>query len=271
MPRLETDGAEIAYEVRGDGPPLVLIHGSWADHETWNLISGSLAGSFRVITYSRRGHSLSTRPRGPMTRTDHVRDLVAVIERLAGGPAHLVGNSFGALVSLALISERPDLVLRLAAHEPPQRAPVGDTSSAPIHAAMRTIDEIIEIVRAGDAATATRRFMDEVVLGPGSWELISERDRQRFIGNAPEFVEDLGATAWSDLDLDAVGRFSGPFVITQGRSSPAWLRAAADLLIERLPNAGTVTLPGGHVPHFSHPQAYLDFLGRFLGADEAGG
>jgi pimeloyl-ACP methyl ester carboxylesterase len=61
------------YERAGErGAPLVLVHGSWGDHHNWESVVPSLAQSFRVLTYDRRGHSQSERPPGQGSIAGHV-------------------------------------------------------------------------------------------------------------------------------------------------------------------------------------------------------
>lgn len=64
-------GVELFYDVRGAGEPLVLVHGSWGDHHSWDPVVAPLSASFEVVVYDRRGHSQSERPagRGACTRT----------------------------------------------------------------------------------------------------------------------------------------------------------------------------------------------------------
>ena len=65
MPNARINGVDLYYELTGEaGSPLVLVHGSWGDHHTWNAVSPSLGRSFRVLTYDRRGHSQSERQPG---------------------------------------------------------------------------------------------------------------------------------------------------------------------------------------------------------------
>jgi pimeloyl-ACP methyl ester carboxylesterase len=59
VPEQRVNGAKLFYELNGSGDPLVLVHGSWVDHKDWQLVVPHLARSFRVLTYDRRGHSLS--------------------------------------------------------------------------------------------------------------------------------------------------------------------------------------------------------------------
>lgn len=57
------NGVQLYWELAGNsGEPLVLVHGSWVDHHNWDMVVPLLSQSFRVITYDRRGHSLSERP-----------------------------------------------------------------------------------------------------------------------------------------------------------------------------------------------------------------
>jgi pimeloyl-ACP methyl ester carboxylesterase len=110
---------EVYFESSGDaGPPVVLVHGS-GDLRDWAAVVRLLARSCRVSTYDRRGHGPIERllPRG--TLQDDVRDLTAVIEHLGIAPAHVVGMSFGAVIVLNLLIERPDLFSSATIHEPP--------------------------------------------------------------------------------------------------------------------------------------------------------
>jgi pimeloyl-ACP methyl ester carboxylesterase len=114
------NGVDLYLETRGGGgPSIVLVHGSWGDHHNWGGVVPLLARSCRVTTYDRRGHSQSERLATQGSIRDDVRDLAALIEGIGIAPAHVVGNSFGAIVTLNLIIERPDLVASAVIHEPP--------------------------------------------------------------------------------------------------------------------------------------------------------
>lgn len=96
MPTTVINSVELYWELNGQtGDPLVLVHGSWSDHHGWDLIVPTLARSFRVLTYDRRGHSQSARPAGQGSIGEDVDDLCALIEYLGLAPTHILGNSFG--------------------------------------------------------------------------------------------------------------------------------------------------------------------------------
>ena len=119
MPTALFNGVKLYYEESGSGQPLVLVHGSWTDLRSWDLVVPSLAERFRVVTYDRRGHSRSERPAGQGSVHEDVADLAAVIESLGLAPAHVIGNSFGGSIVLRLAAERPELFRSLSVHEPP--------------------------------------------------------------------------------------------------------------------------------------------------------
>jgi pimeloyl-ACP methyl ester carboxylesterase len=243
-------GAELHVAApEGDGEPLVLIHGAWTDHATWNLVVPHLE-AFRVIRYDRRGHSRSTRGDRPATRRRHEDDLAALIEALDAGPVHLAGGSYGALMALSLAGRRPDLVRSVVAHEPPAFA------LHPVREAIALFAGVCDEIAAGDAETAARRFFEEAILGPGGWALVPEPVQRAAIANAPTFADMLEDPAWDALDVAAVAAFPGRRLITYGDAGPAWLPDVARTVAKRTGSAGRRIAGAGHTPHHTHPAEF---------------
>ncbi|MEV6576819.1 alpha/beta hydrolase [Streptomyces sp. NPDC051582] len=272
--RARVNGLDLYYEIVGEGDPLVLVHGSWVDHETWRRVVPRLAGSFRVLVYDRRGHSRSERPPGQGSRRQDEDDLASLIEIL-GAPAHVVGNSFGASAALGLAARRPELLRSLTAHEPPLMGVVGeggeggdgDRELRPVLQAMEAaLDGVLTALRAGEDRAGAQRFVDDVVIGPGGWERLPERARQVFTANAPTFLDEHGDPDWARLDLARLAGFPGPALLTFGSESPPWFPVIVGKLASALDGrARTRTLVGdGHVPHLTHPERYADALAAFI-------
>jgi pimeloyl-ACP methyl ester carboxylesterase len=80
MPQLEVNGAELYYEVRGGGPPVLLIMGFTGDAGHFETLAGALASEFTVISYDRRGNGRSPRPPGwAATRPEEQADDAAAL------------------------------------------------------------------------------------------------------------------------------------------------------------------------------------------------
>ena len=101
------DGTRLAARCSGRGSPMVLVHGALGDLDTFALIEGLLAERHAVWVYSRRGRGGSGD--GPDYSFEReVEDVLAVVDA-AGGDAHLVGHSFGALCCLVAATRSPSL------------------------------------------------------------------------------------------------------------------------------------------------------------------
>jgi pimeloyl-ACP methyl ester carboxylesterase len=101
------------YDQRGDGDPLVLMHGGLVDARAFAHNIDALAEHFRVFTPERRGHGHTPDVEGPITYDLMTADTLAFLEAVVRGPAHLVGHSDGAVIGLLIALRRPELVRRL--------------------------------------------------------------------------------------------------------------------------------------------------------------
>jgi pimeloyl-ACP methyl ester carboxylesterase len=269
VPEQRVNGVKLFYELTGSGDPLVLVHGSWVDHNHWQFVVPDLTRSFRVLTYDRRGHSLSERPLGQGSRREDEEDLAALMEALDLAPAHVAANSFGASIALGLAARRPDLFRSLIVHEPPLMGIVADDAELrPLMMEFqRRLESGAEQLRAGDIEGGTRRFVEEVALGPGMWEQLPEEIRQTFVNNAPTYLDELQVPKWADLDVGARSGFSSPALLTEGDQSPPWFPKIMSKLAGAIDEVERLTFTGaGHVPHQTHPDDYVRAVGEFIRA-----
>jgi pimeloyl-ACP methyl ester carboxylesterase len=105
---------DLHVERWGEGPPVLLVHGSIGDGPaTWSE-QRPLAERWTLIVPDRPGYGQS----GPIEREDFEVDAVHVSELLGDG-AHLVGHSYGGVISLLAAASRPEAVRSLVVIEPP--------------------------------------------------------------------------------------------------------------------------------------------------------
>lgn len=266
LPRNLIDGVELYWELTGQsGPVLVLVHGAWADHGTWDALVPYLEDSFRVLTYDRRGHSQSERPSRQGSIRDDESDLASLIAHLDLPPGHLIGNSYGGMVALRLAADQPELVRSVIAHEPPFLE-LNDAIIANEHVAAmaQAQTDAVELMQAGRLESGTRAFM-EAALRPGIWADFSQSSREFLVSNAPSFIDDINDPEPWTVDLEKLAGFPKPILLTQGELSPHFYAAILSQLLQALPRVQKRTVPGAeHVPHISHPREYAEIIRAFI-------
>lgn len=113
MPYCPANGIQLYYEVHGDGPPVVFVHGAGGNHASWFRQTLAFAGSRRVIVYDQRGfgNSVDTEQRG---RSAMVDDLVALLDHLRIDRTVLVAQSLGGGTCAGFTVRNPGRVAGLA-------------------------------------------------------------------------------------------------------------------------------------------------------------
>jgi len=111
MADIDVNGFSLHYEDRGQGDPLLLLHGGTGIGAHWHLVftAGDPEG-FRVIVPDLRGHGRSTNPAKTFTFRQSARDMLALLDRLAVPRVKAIGLSAGAKTLLHMATERPDRV-----------------------------------------------------------------------------------------------------------------------------------------------------------------
>ncbi len=262
------NGVELYYEVTGSGDWLVLTHGSWTDGTSWDDAVARLSDRYRTVVWDRRGHSRSGDAGGAGSRAQDAADLAALIEEVRDGPVHAVGSSYGAIVTLTLLTIRPDLVLTAAGHEPPLFGLLRGTPDSALRAALTSHDAEIavveDLIRAGAHRAAAEHFIENVAFGPGVWEQLPEDLRSVFEANAPTFLDELCDPTALSIERAALMRSTSPVMLTHGTTSPRLFPAVITELQTLLTEAQVEVIEGaGHIPHATHTDLWASVLTRF--------
>jgi pimeloyl-ACP methyl ester carboxylesterase len=107
---ITVDGVRLHYSERGNGPPVVLIHGNAVTGDDWNTsgVAALLARDHRVIIFDRPGFGYSDRPRGHLWTPTQQADLLhKALAQLGVEQPIIVGHSWGTLVALAFAARHP--------------------------------------------------------------------------------------------------------------------------------------------------------------------
>jgi pimeloyl-ACP methyl ester carboxylesterase len=255
------DGTSLAVRRAGRGAPVVLVHGSAGGLDSWDPVLPLLADEFEAWVYARRGYPSSGPCRQEKTFADDVTDLEAVLGAV-GGPAHVVGASYGATVALHAARSGLSGVRSVAVFEPPLFAAGAELKEV--------LDRYRALLAAGDLAAATRLFAGQVARVPA--EILDalaraggEPDAGRATAEALGCLHDLEAMASDELDLGRWTRIGIPVLLMQGSDTWAPMPASMDALADALPGAGRAVLTGqAHFATHTAPALFAETLRTFL-------
>lgn len=163
---IETDGARLHAERRGDGSPLLLIPGGTGISANFSAVADALAWDYTVLAYDRRGHGRSRLlpgVSGTLSLAQQSADARAVIEHSGYRSTAMLGSSAGAVIGLDLAARFPGTVRILIAHEPPL------IGLLPEAARLRAgLDEVQRILKRDGPHAAVIRLMRLRGIWPGS-------------------------------------------------------------------------------------------------------
>ncbi|WP_396611115.1 alpha/beta fold hydrolase [Haloferax sp. S1W] len=252
------DGTPIAYERGGSGPPLVLVHGTTADHTRWDPLRSAFEEHFTVYAIDRRG-------RGESGDTDEYaperefEDVAAVVDSIDES-AVLLGHSFGGLCSLEA-ALRTDNLRKLVLYEAP--VPVSDRDPD----TEDVLDEMEALMDDGENEQALVRFFRGVV-DSSSTELDAYRsapDWQARVDAVHTVLREERARKEYEFDAERFAGLTTPTLLLSGSESHPFLKDSTDVLNDTLPNSWIVTLDGhGHAAMNTAPELFIDEVLAFV-------
>ncbi|QFG21933.1 alpha/beta fold hydrolase [Actinomadura sp. WMMB 499] len=250
---ISTDGTRIAFDLLGDGPPVILVAGMFCDRRATGDLAEALAAHFTVVNYDRRGRGESgdTLPYAPEREVEDIAALIAA----AGGTASVYGHSSGACLALNAAAELP--VDRLVLNDPPYGADDAESRAAAREMAGKVVAAIAEDRR----ADAIKMFMtasgmpDEMAAG------ISADPSMQAI--APTMPYDYAVVGHDGtIPKEKARAISMPTLILAGGTSAPFFRDAAVRLGEIIPGARVQVLEG--VGHDASAEAVAEPVTAFL-------
>ena len=248
-------GTRISYSVEGHGPPLVLVHGSFSDHETnWTFVAPLLQQQFSVYAIARRGRG-ATDATDHHTLEDEARD-VSDLVRSIGAPVYLLGHSHGAHCALLAASQNPGRVRKLVLYEPiwPQSIKPDALAALETLAAAGAWDQF-----------AFAFFANTLHVPIGELDAVRASELWRpIVADAPASLGDLRAISGYRFDPDRFTALDIPVMLQIGSESPRDLYVT-DALAAVLPNARIATLAGqAHEGMTTAPEQYQQATSAFL-------
>lgn len=261
--RFATDGGDIAWDRLGEGPPVVLVHGTPWSSWTWRRVAPRLAERFAVYVFDLLGFGASDQRRGQdVSLAAHGMRLAALLERWGLERPALVAHDIGGATALRahLLHHRD--VAALALVDVVALAPWG----SPFFRLVRDHEDVFERLPAPIHEGVLRAYVGTAQPRPLDRE-VESRLIAPWLGSAgqPAFYRQIAATEQEHTDEiePLLERIDAPTLVIWGEADP-WLPAARGAeLADRIPGARLALLPGaGHLVQEDAP----DELARLLGA-----
>jgi pimeloyl-ACP methyl ester carboxylesterase len=266
--KITAGGVSIGVRERGEGEPVVLVHGTGLSSRYWSPLAAAFAERFKTVTVDLLGYGDTDRwAGGDAFHFAADRDVVVAVLEDQGRPSHLVAHSYGGLLSLQAALARPDLVRSLSLYEPVAfgvlHSAKHDAGLADLAAANR--DGIMaDLERGGDEAWL-RRFVD-YWNGPGAFDRMTDLARKALLDTGRKAFLEVRSNLFDRTTHDDYAKIAAPALLLHGSESPIAARATVEILARSLPRASLRVVEGaGHLGPFTHGDdvgpAILSFLG----------
>jgi pimeloyl-ACP methyl ester carboxylesterase len=261
---LRVNDADLYYEVRGDGPLVVLVAAPM-DARSFGPLADLLAADHTVLTTDPRGINRSRVDDRDQDSTPELRagDLSRLIAHLDAGPAAVLGSSGGAVSVLALAQAHPERVHTVIAHEPPLDELLDDREQL-----REQTDDIIATYLAGDVIGASRKFLTVANI-----DLPEEVFQQMFAGErSPQQIADddyqyahmlRPTTRWVP-DVAALRRVPTRIVVGIGEESGGQLCERTSTALAAALGIEPTRFPGDHIGFVEDPERFAARLRTLL-------
>lgn len=256
--------AQIDLTVRGDGPTLLFVSGSFSTGAAWRSLLAELPFAARTATLSLCGYgqTAETRSLGNDGIAHEVAVVRSALERLAT-PVTLVGHSFGGTVALAAALQAPEQVSGLVLFEANPMDVLrlaGEKRLLEEGRALAAAFEVAVSKNVPDAPALVIDYWD----GPGSFARLPGpvRDycREKASTNVLDWRSDFGFPA------DRLASIRCPVMLGRGARANAAMVAMTEATARMLPAARTIVVDGaGHFPIATHPADCARLVADFVG------
>jgi len=254
MGLVKINGIQLFVEVKGDGFPVILIHGVGGDHQAHlrNVI-GPLSKNFKTIAFDCRGHGQSDKPLA-YNIEDHANDVLGIMDHFRLEKAHLLGVSMGSYIAQLVAITAPERIDKLVLTVPKSN---GLTSSI-----QRLFKENEQQIKGLDMHETILKLLKYMVYDP---ELMKNHleifettlSHEQFAAankaiGAFDFRNQLSKITAKTLVIS--GKYDGLNPPADGKEVASLIKDATFVEMEY----------SGHAPMFEEPQTYINIVEHFL-------
>ncbi|QPC86900.1 3-oxoadipate enol-lactonase [Mesorhizobium sp. NBSH29] len=254
------NGVALHYQTSGAHalPALVFVNSLGTDFRIWDAVADHFRDRYRILTYDKRGHGLSQETPAPGAMTDHVDDLVALLDHCGIDRAVVVGLSIGGMIAQGLAALHPERVSALVLCDTAPKIGTDESWNTRIEAVRRDgIGSLAEMILNGWFTAAFRR--PDNALFDGCRAMLTRQPVEGYVASC---------AAVRDCDLtEATRALKLPVLCLVGADDastpPDLVRAMAEMItgaqFHIIENAG-------HIPCVEQPEQAARLIARFLDA-----
>ena len=247
MPRVEVDGQPVSYARVGEGPALLLVHGSGGDHTVWGHQLQGLKTHFTVAALDLNGHGKSAHRDGDAL-TEYAADVQAVMDQLER-PTVVIGHSLGGAVAQTLALQRPSSLRGIGL--------IATGGKLRVHPdLLATIDRDLD-----EAADVLAQWL----FSESASDDLREKARTQMKANGQaELARDFRACDAFNL-LDRLHQIDAPALVIVGEQDRMTPMKYSEHLREAIPNAYLRVIEGaGHMVMLERPDVLNDAITDFM-------
>lgn len=263
MPQFTDGSPRLAYDIDGDGPPVVFLHGIGGNRKNWSRQADALSGEFTTIAWDARGYGDSADYDGALDFSDFGDDVRRLLDHLGIERAHLVGLSMGARILMDFAPRYLDRVATLTlcdcfygfknALTPEKQKEYIDLRERPLREGKTFADlapRLIESLVSPSAPASVRQELHESILGL----------------RVDSYLKTLRASTTFD-QADNLHVLNMPIQLIFGREDQLTPPSIGEEMVQLLPAAELAILDGaGHLSNLEAPHGFNRALQNFLTA-----
>ncbi|HMQ59316.1 MAG TPA: alpha/beta hydrolase [Flavilitoribacter sp.] len=262
MKTIEQNGLRLAYDEKGAGPALVLVHGTGFTSRAWFRVTDGLAGQFRVITYDRRGYG-GSRGAAAGTKTynqTQASDLLLLLEKLDLREVTLLGWSAGALHCYHAVLQDPSRIRQLVCYEPPLHAAKNIDGHLFRHFMKMNLQKAF-----GNRKGAVSTFVRMVTLLQGGGSSLDRfrADCEKVL--SPDYkltLDEIAAGTGEELKPEMLKHIKVPVTFLSGDRSVGFFQKATRRQLDIFGGQDHILAGCGHFAHLENPDQFVDTLAK---------
>lgn len=273
METLELQGAKLRYHKVGNGPVIIFIPGANGTGDIFMPLAQQLKDKFTVVAVDRRGYGQSelTEPLpeeaiNPDSRyrvKRDAQDIAELAKSLSDEPVYVLGSSSGSIVAMHVLKEHPEVVKKIAFHEPPINTFLPDAKYWQDKNA-----EIIDIAINEGMPQAMKLFGETLQISKLDQQYMSkpaetENDadsKKRFDEMLGWFKYEIRQYTESDISIDGFKKHKDIITLLNGTASKGSFPQEVNFFISEETGIKIIDIPGGHLGYVQDSEGFAKVL-----------